>query len=57
MPISTVKGMFDQAKVFHLLVCDFNASGISTCIESRGNRQPSACGRIRYEIHNHAIAA
>ena len=26
-------------------------------IELRGNRQPSACGRIRYEIHNHARAA
>jgi hypothetical protein len=49
--------MFGQAQFFHLLVSDFNAGWIITGIEIRCNRQPSACGRIRYEIHNHAIAA
>jgi len=49
--------MFGEAESSHLRVSDFNAGGRITGIEIRCNRQPSACGRICYEIHNNAIAA
>ena len=52
-----MKVMFGQVKSSHLLVSDFNASGIISGIEIRGNRQPRAGGRIRDQIHHHAIAA
>ncbi len=57
MPIRTVKVMFGKAECSPLLVSDFNAGWIIMGIELRGNRQPSACGRMRYEMHHHARAA
>ena len=49
--------MFGEVEFADLLVSEFNARWIITGIEIRFDGQPGACGRIRDQIHNHAIAA